>query len=648
MIKNIGKFKQWTGEKMGRAHKTRMDEDFSMLQAETEAKRGTLEKLNDTSLAYLKVLNKRVEGDDKFKGLAIETFGTSMVTHSNVLREGSIYREALLQVGEAQQTIGAALGDLIDRFGSTYLECLERELLQMKEYYALQRKLQSRRLEYDAKLAKVHKAKREKPEWEQEMQSSKAKYEETRANVLAVMTAMQESQEYNVHSLKGYYDAQLAFARKMVEVLEAIPESTFVTLSPMGSCTSLHSAGYQLSRRPCGQSSDEDHLNYCSDDHSSLHSIPGRQQHGIDHAASSSDLRRQLAASHQLTPNASPTSALLLNRGQHRQVRALYNFEATGEGELSFHKGDVITVIEEIDEGWWEGEFVDSNGVRFEGMFPSNYVEEVITEEPDDFAQHHHQQQVQQLYQQEKRQSSLNSNISDPGHYADIEEEAYYSRPSQLADHNEDIDLEPAPKQETPLLMQTQLPTSSVAKQPVPPHIRHFQQALTSEAVSPTAAPAPPGTITPSVNGATLAHNSQSSARATPPPSRPSSSMAAPVYGKAVGSRAPPPPPTTAIRRGAGTDLLRHTAVLNSCSMMAGGSTSASTSPPSVSLISGAPVGRDVGYVPKESFVNQAPAAAAETEHVEATPGPCRDCQCTDFIPNMFKQGSCNNCFHTH
>lgn len=64
----------------------------------------------------------------------------------------------------------------------------------MKEYQTLQKKLQSRRQDYDAKLAKVQKAKKEKPEWEEEMQAAKAKYEETRENVLNLMTTINESQ----------------------------------------------------------------------------------------------------------------------------------------------------------------------------------------------------------------------------------------------------------------------------------------------------------------------------------------------------------------------------------------------------------------------------------------------------------------------
>lgn len=38
-------------------------------------------------------------------------------------------------------------------------------------------------------------------------------------------------------------------------------------------------------------------------------------------------------------------------------------------------KGDIVNVTTEIDAGWWEGELADGSG--HQGMFPSNYVEEI-------------------------------------------------------------------------------------------------------------------------------------------------------------------------------------------------------------------------------------------------------------------------------
>jgi son of sevenless-like protein len=58
-------------------------------------------------------------------------------------------------------------------------------------------------------------------------------------------------------------------------------------------------------------------------------------------------------------------------------VRALYDYEADDRTSLSFHEGDVIQVITQLESGWWDGVI---NGVR--GWFPSNYCQAITS--PDD------------------------------------------------------------------------------------------------------------------------------------------------------------------------------------------------------------------------------------------------------------------------
>ena len=58
-------------------------------------------------------------------------------------------------------------------------------------------------------------------------------------------------------------------------------------------------------------------------------------------------------------------------------VRALYDYEADDRTSLSFHEGDIIQVITQLESGWWDGVI---NGVR--GWFPSNYCQVVAN--PDD------------------------------------------------------------------------------------------------------------------------------------------------------------------------------------------------------------------------------------------------------------------------
>ncbi|XP_073674782.1 drebrin-like b isoform X2 [Garra rufa] len=52
-------------------------------------------------------------------------------------------------------------------------------------------------------------------------------------------------------------------------------------------------------------------------------------------------------------------------------ARALYDYQAADDTEISFDPDDVITGIEMIDEGWWRGYGPDGHF----GMFPANYVE---------------------------------------------------------------------------------------------------------------------------------------------------------------------------------------------------------------------------------------------------------------------------------
>ena len=49
---------------------------------------------------------------------------------------------------------------------------------------------------------------------------------------------------------------------------------------------------------------------------------------------------------------------------------AAYDYVGPDEGDLSFHVGDRVTLVEEIQSGWWTGKLDDGSF----GLLPETYI----------------------------------------------------------------------------------------------------------------------------------------------------------------------------------------------------------------------------------------------------------------------------------
>jgi hypothetical protein len=66
-------------------------------------------------------------------------------------------------------------------------------------------------------------------------------------------------------------------------------------------------------------------------------------------------------------PSYTPT-ALVLSRAE-----ALWAFNGSEAGDLTFAANDVIEVVEKVKDDWWRGRVLGSSEI---GLFPSSYVKE--------------------------------------------------------------------------------------------------------------------------------------------------------------------------------------------------------------------------------------------------------------------------------
>ncbi|CCE85808.1 Piso0_005443 [Millerozyma farinosa CBS 7064] len=92
------------------------------------------------------------------------------------------------------------------------------------------------------------------------------------------------------------------------------------------------------------------------------------------------------------------------------KVRALYDLISYEPDELSFRKGDIITVIESVYRDWWRGSL--PNGKV--GIFPLNYVTPVISKSPEELEKEVEAENQILLTEQRKIERLLTLLSSDP------------------------------------------------------------------------------------------------------------------------------------------------------------------------------------------------------------------------------------------
>ncbi|KAL2022377.1 hypothetical protein VTK56DRAFT_5444 [Thermocarpiscus australiensis] len=240
---------QWAGEKMGAEAKTTMPEEFKMMETEMALRYDGMERLQRSMNQYIKWVGRHLDSsEDREKSLPVGYLGRTMVSHGEEFQPDSEFGNCLITMGRANERISSIQEAFVAEATTTWLESLERSLAMMKEYQAARKKLENRRLAYDASTSKLQKAKRDDFRLEEELRAAKAKYEESSEDVLRRMQDIQDAEADSVRDLTQFLDAELDYHERCAEELRRARKN-WPGASSVGAV-----AGYgSVERRPTGR-----------------------------------------------------------------------------------------------------------------------------------------------------------------------------------------------------------------------------------------------------------------------------------------------------------------------------------------------------------------------------------------------------------
>ncbi|KAI9296309.1 BAR-domain-containing protein [Neoconidiobolus thromboides FSU 785] len=499
--------------------------------------------------------------------MPIEALGTCMINQAYVIGETTKYGKCLNLTGQAHEKIATIQGEYVNNARMGYYSNLERSLLDLKEYQSLRKKLENRRLDLDAKLSKVQKAKREKPELEEEVRAAQVKYDDSLAESQARMVMIAESEEYHARDLALLVKSELEYYTKSAEILQPLLEklneiNNSEMVKKRQSSSNLRNGFSSVGRS--SPYSEREYRNYSEDEERVSRSPTTVKEFSERKATTRSALRSRTQERAALPP------PIPRRQDTKKRVKCVFEFESNEDDELSIYVGDVITVIKEIDEGWWIGEINEGRNKR-SGMFPVNYTEPIAEEKP---------------------KIPISHSFDDNDPWEVTENVGSRSSYSQKYEEPQEIEYE-EPEYEEP------------EYEPEPPR-PSYRRSNTTSAV-PTRGGSNRNPPLPSRNAET--------------PPNPSSRQPPPFPQRSNNTNIPPPRP----------------------------------SGPKPSLASSAPSRNSPlsTQAPRSSPLRNpnnpasAVAAAVNSDDLGLLP-ECRECGCDEFSANVFKKGTCNNCFHKH
>ncbi|XP_066152930.1 endophilin-A isoform X5 [Euwallacea fornicatus] len=384
--KQINKANQYVTEKMGGAEGTKLDLDFMDMERKTDVTVELVEELQVKTKEFLqpnptaRAKMAAVKGISKLSGQAKSNtypqpegvLGDCMLMYGRKLGDDSMFGNALVEMAEALKQMADVKYSLDDNIKQNFLEPLHHlQTKDLKEVIHHRKKLQGRRLDFDCKRRRQAKAlkglfspysspvKVQGGVQDEEIKTAEEKFAESLHLAQVGMFNLLENDVEQISQLATFAEGLLDYHSQCTDILKMLTETLQEKREEAANRPKVEFVPKTLSDLNIeGVSAVSDGYNGSSQVSSPQHKPQQLELHPGQHSANASPLPSPMRSSPARTPMTKQPCCI-----------ALYDFDAENLGELSFKENDVITLLNKIDENWYEG----SIGGRT-GYFPVNYV----------------------------------------------------------------------------------------------------------------------------------------------------------------------------------------------------------------------------------------------------------------------------------
>nr|XP_046263622.1 endophilin-A2-like isoform X2 [Scatophagus argus] len=351
--KQFYKASQMVSEKVGGAEGTKLDEDFKDLERKADiTSKAVVEVIGKTSeylqpnpatRAKLSMLNtvSKIRGQVKSPGYPQPEglLGECMTKYGRDMGEDTNFGGALTDFGESMKRL-AEVKDSLDidvkqNFIDPLQAVVEKDIKDIQHHL---KKLEGRRLDYD------YKKKRQGKIQEEEIRQALEKFHESKELAESSMHNLLETDVEQVSQLSSFVESLVQYHRQALQIFEDLSDKL---RERVNDAQSRPRREYTPKPRPAF-------------DYGEVEDSNG----GYSPAAASPPA---------YSPGPSFQRSSFKSRPSEPCCKALYDFEPENDGELGFREGDVITLVSQIDENWYEGSLRGKSG-----YFPNNYVEVMV------------------------------------------------------------------------------------------------------------------------------------------------------------------------------------------------------------------------------------------------------------------------------